>query len=404
MKENKFNIQEFKKIYKVFKITLNERQIRLFLANEANKYSQAKIAQASGVAKDTIRKGQNELKNKSYKLDINRIRKSGGGRKTKIKDPKTIKIIKEIIENYIKGDPEKIVLNVALSCMNISKEFKKNKIELSPRSVSTLLRQEGYSLQSNKKSLKEKPVHIDRDKQFKLIGKLTKQFLKERHLVISVDTKKKENLGNYKNNGKIWREKGKPIEVLDHDFITKETIKISPYGIYDVGNNKGFISVGITADTAEFATNSIRQWLKIGKKTNKKLKKILILADSGGSNGNKVRLWKLELQKIANEEKIEISVCHFPAGTSKWNKIEHQLFSFISKRWRGLPLIDLHTVIKVIKLIKSTKTNEGLSVKAIIDKKIYKKGVKVSKSDYKKINIIRNKFHGEWNYSILPQR
>ena len=400
MKENKFDSREFKKTYKIFKKALNERQIRLFLANEANRYGQARIAQISGVAKDTIRKGQNELKNKSYKLDINRIRKPGGGRKTKVKDPETIKMIKEIIENYIKGDPEKIVLNVALSCISISKELKKNGLELSPRSVSTLLRQEGYSLQSNKKSLKEKLVHIDRDRQFKFIGNLTKQFLKEKHSVISVDTKKKENLGNYKNNGKIWREKGKPIEVLDHDFRTKGTIKIAPYGIYDVGTNKGFVSVGITADTAEFAANSIRKWIQIEKKTNRKLKKILTLADSGGSNGSKVRLWKLELQKIANEENIEISVCHFPAGTSKWNKVEHRLFSFISKRWSGVPLTDLHTVIK---LIKSTKTSKGLSVKAIIDKKVYEKGIKVSKSDYGKINIIRNKFHGEWNYSIFPQ-
>jgi transposase len=401
MKNNKLNIKEFKKTYKVLKQTLNERQIRLFLATEADKYGQSKIAEASGVAKDTIRKGQNELKNKSYKLDKARIRKTGGGRKSKINDIKTLEIVKEIIENYIKGDPEKIVLNVSLSCVGISQELMKHKIKLSPKSVSTLLKEQGYSLQSNRKNLQEKIIHMDRDKQFKFIGKLVRQFLKEGNSVISVDTKKKENLGNYKNNGKIWREKGNPVEVSDHDFIKKETIKIAPYGIYNVGDNKGFVSVGITADTSEFAANSIRKWIKIEKTTNKKLNKMLILADSGGSNGSKVRLWKLELQKIVNEENIEINVCHYPAGTSKWNKIEHRLFSFISKRWQGIPLVDLHTVIK---LIRTTKTSKGLTVKAVIDKKVYKKGIKVSKSDFNKINIVRNKFHGEWNYSILPQK
>lgn len=248
--------------------------------------------------------------------------------------------------------------------------------------------------------IKEGSDHPDRNKQFEYINKMAKKFLKNKMPVISVDTEKKELVGNYKNVGKELRKKGKPLEVNGHDFPDKKVPKAVPYGVYDIHDNKGWVNVGISSDTAEFAVESIRQWwLKMGNKRYRYAKKLLIFADAGGSNSYRSRLWKKEIQKFSTKENIEITVCHFPPGTSKWNKIEHRLFSFISINWRGKPLISYEVIIN---LIASTKTNSGLQVKARLDKNEYEKGLKVTPREMQKINLLKHPFHGEWNYTIRP--
>ncbi len=258
-----------------------------------------------------------------------------------------------------------------------------------------------YSLQGNRKT-KEGKSHPDRDAQFKHINKKVKQFLRAKSPVISVDTKKKELVGNYKNNGKEWEKKGKPREVNGHDFLDPSVPKAVPYGVYDIAENKGWVNVGMSADTAEFAVDSIKYWWnKIGKKKYPKSRELLICADAGGSNSYRSRLWKKELQNFCNSENIQVSVCHFPPGTSTWNKIEHRLFSFISTNWRGeKPLLSYQVIIS---LITSTKTKTGLTVKARLNKKIYSKGIQVSKIEMQQLNIRKNSFHGEWNYTVKPK-
>lgn len=267
------------------------------------------------------------------------------------------------------------------------------------RSVCELLKGIGYSLQANKKT-KEGNSHPDRNGQFEHINANVKTFQKNDQPVVSVDTKKKENIGNFKNNGKEYQEKGKPVEVNVYDFIDKDLGKVAPYGVYDITKNKGWVNVGINNDTAEFAVESIRTWWReMGSISYPKAKEILITADCGGSNGYRVKLWKLQLQKLVNELNMSISVSHFPPGTSKWNKIEHKMFSFISQNWRGKPLINRATIVN---LIGNTRTKKGLEIRARLDKKFYKKGIKVSDKEFQTINIERDEFHGEWNYKISP--
>jgi hypothetical protein len=257
----------------------------------------------------------------------------------------------------------------------------------------------GYSLQSNRKKL-EGSQHPDRDAQFNHINDCAKQFQGDDCPVLSIDTKKKENIGNYKNNGKEYSEKGKPILVKTHDFSNKELGKVSPYGIYDVGRNEGWVNVGISSDTAEFAVNSIRTWwYAMGQEVYKNAGSIMVTADCGGSNGNRTRLWKWALQKLATEINKTIYVCHFPPGTSKWNKIEHKMFSYISMNWRAKPLISRETVVN---LIANTTTKAGLTIQAALDNNTYQTGIKISKSDFDSINIQNDVFHGEWNYKITP--
>jgi hypothetical protein len=266
--------------------------------------------------------------------------------------------------------------------------------------VSELLHEMGYSLQANKKNI-EGTTHPDRNDQFEYINSQCKEFLKEKQPVISVDTKKKELVGRFKNVGRELRPKGKPEEVLVHDFMNSGLGKASPYGVYDIGQNIGWVSVGIDHDTAAFAVETIRRWwYSMGLPLYPDAKKLLITADSGGSNGSRVRLWKHELQKLADRTGLEISVCHLPPGTSKWNKIEHRLFSYISQNWRGKPLIS-HEVI--VNLISQTTTTTGLKVRSEIDRNLYPKGIKISERQMKEIEIVRHDFHGDWNYSIRPR-
>jgi transposase len=382
---------------------LNEKQRRLLIASEATTIGRRGISILSaitGVDRKTIRRGINELKTKNKK-DIERVRAIGGGRKKVTdKNPKLKKIIEDLIEPDTRGDPESPLRWTCKSVRNISDFLREHGYDVSSKTVATILHDLEYSLQGNRKN-KEGKNHPDRDTQFKYINKIVKRFLRNKFPVISVDTKKKELVGNYKNPGREWKYKNNPEEVNSHDFPDKKIPKAVPYGVYDIGNNSGWINIGISSDTAEFAVDSIKYWWrKIGRKRYSKSNKLLICADAGGSNGYRSRLWKKTLQEFCDSEKIQISICHFPPGTSKWNKIEHRLFSFISINWRGKPLLTYQTIIN---LITSTKTKTGLIVQARLNKKIYKKGIKVSKKEMQCLNIIKDKFHGEWNYTIKPR-
>jgi transposase len=381
---------------------LDERQRRLMAATEAREYGWGGItfvASVAGISRQTILNGLKELDGNS---DIDRVRRIGGGRK-KLTDtmPDLLDALEEIIGETTRGDPESPLRWTCKSVRNISRELTKQGFDLSYQSVANILHELDYSLQATRKTSEGKEDHPDRDQQFKHINKKTKSFMKSKSPVISVDTKKKELIGNYHNNGKEWQYKGQPIEVLDHDFPDPNVPKAVPYGVFDVAENKGWVNVGISADTAEFAVESIRQWWRrMGSKTYSAANKLLITADCGGSNSYRVHLWKTELQKLSNETNLKIVVCHYPPGTSKWNKIEHRLFSFISVNWRGRPLVDYRAVVD---LIARTKTATGLTVKARLDKRKYQKGKKVTKSQLQALNIVRDEFHGEWNYTIKPQ-
>ena len=380
----------------------NEKQKRLFLASEASVLGYggiSKVSKLSGISRPTISQGVKELKNDNYIESDVRIRGKGGGPKAIHRGSmKVKKEIEKIIESSTTGDPMSPLKWTIKSTREIEKELKKKGHHISYKSISTILKDLGYSLQSNSKSLNSKS-HPDRDKQFKYINKKVNEFFKNNNPVISVDAKKKENLGNRYNNGQEWRPKGEPRKVEDHDFPNREEGIAIPYGIYDVKRNVGWVNVGVDHETSVFAVESIYRWWKhMGNKLYVRAKELLICADSGGSNGYNRRLWKYELQKLSNKLQIKITICHLPPGTSKWNKIEHRLFSFISMNWKGQPLIN-HDV--VIKLISNTKTNKGLKVKAGLDKNKYPTGLKISDNEFSKINIQHHKFHGEWNYTIF---
>jgi transposase len=357
------------------------------------------LANITGISCPTIHRGIRELKNGAQ--NFGKVRVKGGGRKkTSTKYPEIKNLIEEIIEPETRGDPESPLRWTCKSVRNIAKALAQNNCSVSHQTVANILHNLDYSLQGNKKT-KEGKDHPDRDAQFKYISKTAKSFLVNKDPVISVDTKKKELVGNYKNAGREWQSKGNPKEVNGHDFPDPSVPKAIPYGVYDIGNNAGWVNVGITADTAEFAVASIKYWWeKIGRKRYQKSKRLLICADAGGSNGYRSHLWKKELQRFADKEKIQITIRHFPPGTSKWNKIEHRLFSFISVNWRGKPLETYQTIIN---LIAATTTKAGLVVEARLDEKTYKKGIKVSRSELKNLNITGDKFHGEWNYTIEPR-
>lgn len=304
-----------------------------------------------------------------------------------------------MVESATAGDPCNPLLWTSKSTYRIADELNKNGYRAGRKVVGRILKSLHYSLQSNKKT-KEGLGHMDRDKQFQYINEKTKSFQSQYKPVVSVDTKKKENIGNYKNNGKEYRLKHNPREVDAYDFIDKDKGKVAPYGVYDITLNKGWVSVGVNNDTAQFAVNSIRSWWnEMGRETYSKASDIFINADGGGSNGYRIRLWKIELQKLANELGKSIHVSHFPPATSKWNKIEHKMFCFISANWKAKPLIDR---VAVVNLIANTKTKNGLTIKAKLDETIYQKGIKISDEELENINIVRSDFHGEWNYIIHP--
>lgn len=382
---------------------LSERQRRIYLSVEAKHFGYGgitKVSKLSGMSRVLITKGKKELE-ENKNIPVGKSRKKGGGRKKAIdKYPGIKEELKKIIEPHTRGEPESALLWTSKSLRKISSELKEKGHTVSYRVVGEILKSEGFSLQENKKT-DEGKTHSDRNEQFLHIHQKVKKFQGEGEPVISIDAKKKELIGNFKNNGKEWRPKGQPEETKVYDFPSDAEGKVTPYGVYDITNNKGWVSVGIDKDTSEFAVQSIRNWWsKMGKSHFKKPSKLLITADGGGSNGSRVRLWKKEIQDLANELNMDITICHFPPGTSKWNKIEHKLFSYISLNWRGKPLTSYEVVVK---LIGSTTTASGLKVLSELDTNTYEKGIKVLDKDFNKINIEKGDFHGEWNYTIRPQ-
>lgn len=397
-------VEDIETKYEQISFCLNERTRRIWAATEAKSFGWGGVSavnKATGIDHKTIRKGLEELEN-SQKLSRERIRNIGAGRKKLIEsNVDLLRDLELLIEPVSRGDPESPLRWTCKSTYKLAQALKKQGYNICQKSVYGLLRYLNYSLQSNRKT-KEGASHPDRDKQFEYINDEVKFFQKKNCPTISVDTKKKENIGNYKNNGQEYCKKGEPVEVKVYDFIDKKLGKVSPYGVYDITQNKGWVSVGISNDTAMFAVNTIRSWWnEMGHPLYLKSDKLLITADCGGSNGCKVRLWKVELQKLANELNKTIYVCHFPPGTSKWNKIEHRMFSYISRNWRGKPLIDRKTVVE---LIANTKTEKGLKIKSVLDQNIYDKGIKISDKQLAKLNIRMAKFHGDWNYKIIPQK
>lgn len=395
--------KEIQQKFATLKNHLNEKTKRLWCGAEAialGKGGITLVSKATGISHPTIRHGIREINNPET-IAKDRIRQEGGGRKTLEESDETLRRdIEALIEPETLGSPESLLRWTSKSTQNIADELNQKEYRISSRSIVRILHKMDYSLQSNRKTDEGGKNNPDRDKQFKFINKKAKKFQKSNQPVISVDTKKKENIGNFKNNGLEYHKKGEPEKVNVYDFIDKEKGKVSPYGIYDLDKNKGWVNVGISADTAAFAVNSIRSWwYDTGKKSYKDAREILITADCGGSNGYRVRLWKIKLQKLATELNIIINVSHFPPGTSKWNKIEHKLFCFISKNWRGKPLIDRATVVN---LIGSTKTKTGLTVRAKLDENHYEKGIKISDEELAAVKIKRDTFHGEWNYKIYP--
>jgi transposase len=396
----KAHILNVKLKYKQLSFCLNEKSKRLWAATEANSIGRGGINavhKATGIDFKTIRKGINDLANN--KNDY-RIRRIGGGRK-KINETQhdILKDLEKLIEPITRGDPESSLLWTCKSTYKLSEELRAQGYTISQKTVYSALVDLNFSLQSNRKR-REGTNHPDRNEQFEYIYKKVKNFQAHGYPTISVDTKKKEVIGEYKNQGREYRKKGNPIEVNMHDFPDKELGKVAPYGVYDIGKNKGWVSVGISSDTAEFAVNTIRNWWYVmGRPEYKKIRQLLITADCGGSNGYRVKLWKYELQKLANELGVIITVCHFPPGTSKWNKIEHRMFSYITKNWRGRPLETRETVVQ---LISNTRTKTGLIIKAILDKNIYATGKTIDEAELTNINQRQNSFHGEWNYQILP--
>ena len=393
-----------RKRYKQMAPALDEQSRRRFAASEALALGHGGVsllARITGLARRTIYRGIADIRNKCSP-GPGRVRKVGGGRKQrKEKDPTLLTDLKSLVEPMTRGDPMKPLLWTSKSLRKLATELKKKGHEVSPTVVGNLLHEMDYSLQANSKTI-EDAKHVDRDSQFQYINDQAKTFLAARQPVISVDTKKKELIGNYKNNGKEWRRKKSPDPVKVHDFIDPKLKRAVPYGIYDMYNNMGWVSVGTDHDTACFAVNTIRRWWRVmGKKRYAKAKRLMITADSGGSNGYRIRLWKFELQKLVNELKLPITVCHMPPGTSKWNKIEHRLFSFISVNWRGKPLRSFRTIVQ---LIAGTTTDTGLTVRAELDARKYPTGVEVSDEEFSAINIKRHAFHGDWNYTISPNR
>ena len=384
---------------------MNEFQARLFAADKAPDLGRGGISRLSaltGLSRTTITKAVEELEGRG-KLRMpgeGRIRRVGGGRKKVERgDPGIRDLLEKILEETTAGDPMSLLRWTSKSTRTMAEELTRLGHPVSWVTVARCLDDLGYSLQANRKS-KEGPQHADRDVQFRYIHRQVRAVLATGDPVISVDAKKKELVGPFKNAGRTWRPQGKPQEVNTKDFPSLAKGKALPYGVYDTGQNRAVVNVGVTHDTAEFAVESIRRWWKLdGQNSYPAAQRLLICADAGGSNGSRLRAWKLNLQQMANQIRIPITVCHYPPGTSKWNKIEHRLFSFISLNWRGQPLINYETIIN---LIGGTKTRTGLKVQAVLDTNEYETGIKVPDKEFEKIKIRHHKVHPAWNYTISP--
>jgi len=397
-----------KQKYDVLKGYLDERALRICAAADAKAMGHGGVtfvAKASGLSRTTIYAGKRDLE-EGLAEDAQsaprqeRVRSPGGGRKRLTdKDMTLLQDLEKLVAPVTRGDPESALRWTCKSTAKLAAELRELGHEVSQRTVWTLLDELGYSMQSNRKTL-EGGKHPDRDAQFQYIAKKVTDFQARQQPVISVDTKKKELVGQFKNAGAEWQPKGEPEKVQVHDFVDKELGRAIPYGVYDVTRNEGWVSVGVTRDTSEFAVGAIRRWWhEMGQHVYPQAEELLITADGGGSNGSRVRLWKVMLQQLADELLMAVHVCHFPPGTSKWNKIEHRMFSHISQNWRGRPL---ESRAVIVSLIANTRTNTGLHIKADIDETEYLTGRQVADTEMQALSLIREDFHGEWNYRLQP--
>jgi hypothetical protein len=388
--------------YVALEAALNERTRRLWAGTEAVAWGRggvAAIMRVTGLARNTVVRGIREAA-VAPSLEVSRVRAPGGGRKAKaVLDPGLTGALERLVEPLSRGDPESPLRWTCKSTRRLAQELAADGYAVSHRLVAELLHELDYSLQGNRKT-KEGARHPDRNAQFEYINRRVSAALARQQPAISVDTKKKELVGDFRNGGREWRPQGQPEEVRVHDFLDKRLGKAIPYGVYDLARNAGWVSVGLDHDTAAFAVHTIRRWWRtMGRPAYPRARSLLIVADSGGSNGSRVRLWKWELHKLACQSGLTIRVCHLPPGTSKWNKIEHRLFSFISQNWRGRPLLTHATIVN---LIAHTRTATGLKVRCELDTKRYPDQVKVSNAQVAQIRLVPDSFHGDWNYTIRP--
>lgn len=396
--------------YERLKPHLEERGKRLWAANEALSFGPGgvrAVAEALQISTNTVLQGKRELQGEARRPDrgvvSGRQRRPGGGRKPILeRHPQLLTVLEQIVDPATRGDPMKPLRWVSKSLPHIVSELSRQGYRISTHTVSKILQEDlDYGMQGLRKT-REGSSHGDRDAQFQYINRQCGEFQQRGQPVISVDSKKKELVGDFKNGGREWHPKGQPEAVRVHDFEDKHKGKVTPHGIYDIGRNQGWVSVGIDHDTAEFAVDSIHHWWKrMGQPTYPQARELLITADSGGSNSYRARLWKCQLQKFANESGLSISVCHFPPGTSKWNKIEHRMFCHITANWRGRPLESREVIVN---LIANTHTSKGLTIQADLNVNSYAKGIKVSKEEMSRLNLKPADFHGEWNYTIAPDK
>ena len=384
---------------------LNELQARVFVAQKALEEGRGGISRLSrltGMSRPTIMKGIAELRGKRAvgTGETGRVRRPGAGRKrVEEADPAFHRDLVRMLEETTAGDPMSHLKWTNKSTRMMADELERKGHQVSHVTVARRLWEMGYSLQANVKTL-EGPQHPDRDEQFRYINKLVSRFMRTKDPVLSVDTKKKELIGAFENRGRKWKRKGEADRVNVHDFPSMAEGKAIPYGAYDVARDEALVNVGITHETAEFAVESVRRWWKLlGKKAYPRAKRLLICADAGGSNGNRLRAWRVHLQRLSEQLRLPITVCHYPPGTSKWNKIEHRLFSFVSMNWKGRPLVSYEAVVN---LIGATRTRSGLKVKAVLDTNTYQTGQKVADREMKALHLKQHTFHGDWNYTLLP--
>ncbi len=400
-------VERIRRKYRGLRVEMDERARRQWAAAEARELGWggvSAVARATELSRTTITAGLRELDLPAEQraAEATRVRRPGGGRKPLTQtDPGLWPALESLVEPTTRGDPESPLRWTCKSTRRLAEELTRQRHRVSPNTVASLLRQAGYSLQGNRKT-REGASHPDRNAQFEYINAKVRGFLKRGQPAISVDTKKKELVGDFKNAGRQWRPKGRPEEVRVHDFLDKTLGKAIPYGVYDILNNQGWVSVGIDHDTARFAVNSIRRWWKqMGRRRFPRARQLLITADGGGSNSHRSRLWKVSLQELADDLGLRLQVCHFPPGTSKWNKIEHRLFSFITQNWRGRPLVSHQAIVN---LIAGTTTRNGLVVKAALDTHHYETAIKVTNEQLARLRLTPHPFHGEWNYVISPRR
>lgn len=400
-------IRQIRRKYRALRVELDERGRRQWAAAEARELGWGgvmAVAQATGLSRTTITAGLRELDlpTRDRAVEALRIRRPGGGRKPLTQtDPELLAALEALIEPATRGDPESPLRWTCKSTRRLAEELTRQHHPVGPNTVAALLHRADYSLQANRKT-REGASHPDRNAQFAYINAQVRKFLDRGQPAISVDTKKKELVGDFKNAGREWRPAGRPEEVRVHDFLDPRLGKAIPYGVYDMLNNQGWVSAGIDHDTAQFAVNAIRLWWKrMGQRRFPRAGELLITADGGGSNGYRSRLWKVSLQALADALGLRLHVCHFPPGTSKWNKIEHRLFSFITQNWRGKPLVSHQAIVN---LIARTTTRTGLIVRAALDTNTYDTAIKVTDEELTRLRLIPCEFHGDWNYTLRPRR